>query len=252
MTITRSMSVLVHGEAKSGKSTFAVTAPAPRLLFDVESAARFLSARKIILPKHWNPQTEAPPQPDGTWDTVIVNTKTWADVSQGFKWLESGEHSFASVIIDSVTELQVRFIENLVGRAQLTQQQWGDAFRVVSGLVRDLRDLTEPDSGIRPIEAVVFTAMTREYNGTYKAYVAGQLVTMLPYLVDLVGYIWSETVINDLTGEPYKVNRLLTNRTAQFEAGERLGGALADVIDYPNIVTMLDTVFGPKEETVNG
>jgi hypothetical protein len=243
--ITRSMSVLVHGEAKSGKSTLAVTAPAPRLLFDVESASRFLTARGLIVPTKWDPQTEAPPILDGTWDTAVVNTKTWNDVAQGYKWLESGQHPWSSVIIDSVTELQVRFMENLVGRAQLTQQQWGDAFRVVSGLVRDLRDLTEHE--VKPIEAMVFTAMTREYNGTYKAYVAGQLVTVLPYLVDLVGYLWSETIVNDLTGEPYEVHRLLTKRTAQFEAGERLGGALPDVVDYPNIVTMLDTVFGAKQ-----
>ena len=39
----RALTVLVHGPSKAGKTTFANTAPYPRLLLDVESASRFLA-----------------------------------------------------------------------------------------------------------------------------------------------------------------------------------------------------------------
>lgn len=238
------MSILVYGFAKSGKSSFAVTAPAPRLLFDVESASRFLSARGTIKPVEWDPHTSAPPDADGTWDTAIVSTRSWDDVAQAYKWLESGQHPFSSVIIDSLSELQTRYVEKVAGRAGPSMQQWGDTFRVVSGLVRDLRDLTMHQT--HPLEAVVFTCMSREYNGIYRAYVAGQLVDVLPYLCDLSAMLWVEDVVDPLTGEPHEVRRLLTRRAANFEAGERLGGQIPSTVDNPNIVSLLDMVFGAK------
>ena len=40
--VQRSLTIMVYGESKVGKSTFAVTAPYPRLMLDVEGGHRFL------------------------------------------------------------------------------------------------------------------------------------------------------------------------------------------------------------------
>lgn len=234
----RSLSILIHGASKSGKSQLSVTSPAPRLYLDVESASRFLPIERV----YWDPATEAPPIPDGTWDTCVVRTRDWATVEKVHQWLESGKHEFRSLIIDSVSELQTRYIESVAGRKQLTQQQWGDAFREVSGLVRDLRDLTMHPT--RPMECIVMTAMTRQIDGKFRPWCQGQLQAVLPYLLDAVGYIYVDHDADALSGESTEVRRLLTRPTDEFEAGERVGGAWPIVIDRPNITKMIADIFG--------
>ena len=233
----QSLSILIHGLSKSGKSTLAVTAPAPRLYLDVESASRFLDVKRVI----WNPHTEAPPTYDGSWDTCVVPTRSWEDVLAVYQWLNSGAHPFDSVIIDSISELQSRFIEKVGGRSQLTMQQWGDAFRQVVGLCRDIRDLTMHPT--HPLKCIALTAMTKNVDGMWKPYVSGQLQTVLPYLWDINSYLYVEQV-RDLDGGVTEVRRLLTRRSGDFEAGERVGGKIPPVVDNPNITEMIRAIFG--------
>lgn len=236
----RSLSILVHGASKAGKTTLAVTAPAPRLLCDVEAASRFLDIERV----YWDPK-DPPPIYDGTWDTCIVRTRDWSTVDRVYEWLEAGKHPFKSLIIDSISELQNRYIESVAGRKQLTRQQWGDAFREVGGLVRDIRDLTMHPT--HPMECVVMTAMTKQIDGKYSPWCQGQLQAVLPYLMDAVGYLYRDTDENSLNGEVTEVRRLLTRGTEQFEAGERVGGAWPQVLTNPNISDMIDMIFGPAD-----
>lgn len=237
MPADQSLTILIHGASKVGKSTLSVTAPAPRLYLDVESASRFLPIERV----YWDPMKEAPPAPDGTWDTCVVQTRDWGQVERVYQWLQSGEHHFESLIIDSISELQGRFLEKEAGRGQITQQQWGSAYRTVGGLVRDIRDLTMHP--VNPIGCVVMTAMTKSIDNKWKPYVQGQLQSVLPYLMDAVAYLWVETERNDLTGETTDVRKILTRPTGEFEAGERVGGVWPAVMDDPNISTMRDMIF---------
>lgn len=240
--IDHSLTVLIHGASKVGKSTLSVTAPAPRLYLDVESASRFLDIKR----KHWDPYKEAPPEPDGTWDTCVVQTRDWGVVERVYQWLSSGKHPFKSLIIDSISELQGRFLEKEAGRGQITQQQWGNAYRSVGGLVRDIRDLTMHPTN--PIECVVMTAMTKNVDGKWKPYVQGQLQAVLPYLLDAVVYLWVDNE-QDLSGTSIEVRKILTRPTSEFEAGERVGGAWPAVINDPNLKKMKDMIFSPEEAT---
>lgn len=238
----RALTILVHGLSKAGKSTLAVTSPAPRLYMDVESASRFLPVTR----KLWDPSTEAPPEDDGTWDTCVVPTRDWDTVQRAYQWLASGQTPFRSFIIDSISELQQRYIEKAAGRSQASQQQWGEVFREVAGLIRDIRDLTLiPNS---QLESVVLTAMTKHVDGMWRPWVQGQLMAVMPYLLDVVGYLYVEQVSNDLTFETTEVRRLLTRRTNEYEAGERVGGRLPMVVDDPNIEQMIIDVFGERPE----
>jgi hypothetical protein len=59
--VHRSLTLMVYGESKVGKSTFAVTAPYPRLMLDVEGGHRFLLSTSSIgtqCGKSHQPQTE--------------------------------------------------------------------------------------------------------------------------------------------------------------------------------------------------
>lgn len=242
----RSLSILVHADTKVGKSTFANTAPAPRLLLDAEAAARFLSGRKVV----WDPMTEQPPKADGSWDTCVVNVRDYSIMLKAYEWLNSGQHEFRSVIIDSISEVQTRVKEQLEGEGRMTQQLWGDLLNSMERLIRGFRDLTEHP--IRPLEAVVLTAMTQMRDGKYRPYVQGQLQVKMPYFLDVIGYLYIEEQPvdpEDPTKGTKKIRKMLVVPHVQFEAGERVQGRLGDIIVEPNVCDMIDKIFGSLPET---
>ncbi len=245
--VDRSLTIMVYGESKVGKSTFAVTAPYPRLMLDVEGGHRFLP----INVKYWDPIREEPPVADGTWDTVVVQVRDYDVVMKTFQWLQSGKHQFKSLIIDSISELQVKCMDNIAGTEQMKMQQWGELLRHMGALLRDLRDLTMHPT--QPLEAVVLTAMARKgQDGVYRPYLQGQLAIQAPYFYDILGAITVEQVPNpDPMQAPYKVRRMYVERTPEYEAGERVQGRLGKVVEQGDlgVERMLDMVFGEKATT---
>lgn len=243
--IQRSLTVMVYGESKVGKSTFAVTAPYPRLMLDVEGGHRFLP----IIVKYWDPLREEPPVADGTWDTCVVQVRSYDDVLKAYQWLQSGKHQFKSLIIDSISELQVKCMDSIAGSEQMKMQQWGELLRHMGGLLRDLRDLTM--HATNPLEAVILTAMARpSQDGRQRPYLQGQLAIQAPYFYDILGAITIEEMQNpDPLQPPYKVRKMYVERTNQYEAGERVQGRLGSIVQQENlsIERMLDMIFGEKQ-----
>lgn len=245
--VQRSLTIMVYGESKVGKSTLAVTAPYPRLMLDVEGGHRFLP----INVKYWDPLREEPPVADGTWDTCVVMVRDYDTVLKAYQWLQLGKHQFKSLIIDSISELQVKCMDNIAGKNQMQMQQWGELLRHMGALLRDLRDLTMHPTA--PLEAVVLTAMARPgQDGRLRPYLQGQLAIQAPYFYDVLGAINVETIPNpDPTQAPYKARRMYVERTDQYEAGERVQGRLGKIVEQQDmgIERMLDMIFGPKTET---
>jgi len=245
--IQRSLTVMVYGESKVGKSTFAVTAPYPRLMLDVEGGHRFLP----IVVKYWDPLREEPPVADGTWDTVVVTVRNYDTVIKVYQWLQLGKHQFKSLIIDSISELQVKCMDSIAGTEQMKMQQWGELLRHMGGLLRDLRDLTM--HATNPLEAVVLTAMSRtSQDGRHRPYLQGQLAIQAPYFYDILGALTVEQLANpDPLQPPYKVRRMYVERTNEYEAGERAQGRLGSIVeqDKLSIEVMLNNIFGTKQTT---
>jgi hypothetical protein len=238
---------MIYGESKVGKSTFAVTAPYPRLMLDVEGGHRFLP----IQVKYWDPLREEPPIADGSWDTVVVPVRDYDTVLKTYQWLQMGNHHFKSLIIDSISELQVKAMDSIAGNEQMKMQQWGELLRHMGSLLRDLRDLTMHPT--TPLEAVVLTAMSRvTQDGKHRPYLQGQLAIQAPYFYDILGALAVEEFPNpDPLGTPYRVRRMYVERTNEYEAGERVQGRLGAIVEQQNlsIEMMLDTIFGPKQAT---
>lgn len=243
--VQRSLTMMVYGESKVGKSTFAVTAPYPRLMLDVEGGHRFLP----IVVKYWDPLREEPPVADGTWDTCVVTVRDYDTVLKTYQWLQMGKHQFNSLIIDSISELQVKCMDSIAGNEQMKMQQWGELLRHMGALLRDLRDLTMHPT--KPLEAVILTAMARESDGRKRPYLQGQLAIQAPYFYDILGAITVETIPNpDPLQAPIKVRRMYVERTNEYEAGERVQGRLGSIVEQENlgVERMLDIVFGPKNQ----
>lgn len=243
MTNKRAISIIVHAESKVGKSTLASTCPPPLLFLDVEAGHRFLPGRKVF----WDPLTQAPPTCENNeWDMCVVNLRSYAHMQQAYAWLDSGQHCFRSVAIDSITELQVRCKEQLEGSGQMTMQRWGELLTHMEQLVRGFRDLTEHPTN--PLEAVIVTSMTEFRDNKWRPYVQGKLQVKLPYFFDLIMYLYTEDLPqSDPTQPPTRVRRGLTQAQHNIEAGERVQGRLPMIIDNPRVDTMLDAIFGPLE-----
>lgn len=238
----RALSMVVHADTKMGKSTLGNTTPTPRLLLDAEAAHRFLPGRKVF----WDPMTQSPPEApvDGNWETCVVIVRSWQHMVRAYEWLNSGQHPFVSVTIDSISEIQTKCRDDLTADGRMSIQLWGDLLTHMERIIRGFRDLTEHPT--RPLQAVVLTAMTQMKDGKYRPYVQGQLQVKMPYFLDVIGYLFAQEVpAADPTQPPVKMRRLLVTPSGQFEAGERVQGRLGDVVDNPTVVGMLDMVFGP-------
>lgn len=238
MTTDQTASFLVHADSKVGKTTLGSTAPAPRLILDAEGGTKFLPLQKIF----WNPLTEEPPKYDGTWDTCIVIVRDYDTIVKTYAWLQFGQHDFVSVIIDSITEVQRRCKANLVGTEAMQIQHWGQLLSHMEMLIRDYRDLTLHPT--KPIRCAVFIAETRLTDGKWKPYVQGQLAVSLPYLMDVIGYLFVQEVPNpDPTQPAHMMRRLLVTPHPLYEAGERVQGRLGPAVDEPHIEKMMAMIY---------
>lgn len=236
-----SISVILHGDSKAGKSTAAYTLPAPRLLIDAERAYRWLPGRKVF----WNPITQAPPEPpvqyeDGTWnwETCVVIVRDWGIFERTYRWLNEGIHPFKSVIIDSITEIQVKIKQQITSgdlEQKLAFEGWNTVMVRTEGLSRDFRDLTEHPT--HPV-SVAITAMTEFKDGKWRPSVQGQSSKKLPYFFDVIGYVYQEFVRDpyDASIPPRVAHKVLTGYDDGILAGQRVNGILPDEHKLPSII----------------
>lgn len=246
------LSILVHGASKTGKSTLSSTAPTPILVIDCEGGWKFIrragfnstkSLRKII----WDPnKTLQPPRHDGTWDVCVVQGNQWRTLTNVYAGLTQAPHDFRSLIFDSITEGQRRLKNNLRGIEQMRIQDWGELLTHMDKLIRDMRDLVLiPNTSLR---VVMFIAETAMKNGKWRPQMQGQIGDALPYWMDIVGYLYREAELGP-DGQPTeKVLKMLIgqNIAPTIEAGERVQGILGDIVSKPNISEMFTTIFGDE------
>jgi hypothetical protein len=231
----RSLSLIVYGPSKVGKTTLANSTPGPRLFLDAEGGTKFLPGKKII----WDPMRENVPEL-GDWETCIVYVRDYATLERAYQWLASGKHPFRSVILDSLSEAQQKCVDAIAGKEQMKIQDWGALFRTVGTMARQLRDLTVHPT--KPLDAVVIVCMTRDSSsGIKQPYVQGQLSITLPFYFDVIGYLFTQNAEDGTL-----VRRLLTSPAPGYEAGDRTG-RLGAVMDNPRVDTMLDIIYGKED-----
>lgn len=253
------LSILIHGDSKVGKSTFTSTAPSPILVLDAEGSWKFIRERGFqsglpLRRKAWDP-TVAPPRYDGTWDVCYVTITDWTSIERVYTWLTQGAHDFATVVLDSITELQRRLKLNIAPSGVVSGYDgWGALLARMDNKIRGFRDLTLADG---PVRCVVFVAETRERNGRYAPAMQGQIADQLPYWVDICGYMYQSQGLDPDGQTTVKTVNLWIAPHQQFIAGERVAGLLPDQIINPNITDMLYALYPPEqiaitEENTNG
>lgn len=249
-TDPRTLSILLHAPAKTGKTTFGATAPLPICILDAEGGSKFLGGSPFLTEMYgrpfriteWNP-SGPPPLYDGTWDAAVVTVHSWQDFANASQWLHSGQHHFTSLVVDSITEIQRRLKKNLVGNEDMKIRDWGRLLTDMDDSIRGLRDLI--NNPYNPLRVVVFIAETRQTgnDSKWRPSLQGQIATALPYFVDIVGWLFVDMVA-DAQGQPtIPVRKLLVNQHPLYEAGERVQGLVGPVINNPRIYSIVDAVY---------
>lgn len=221
------MSLLVHGPSKIGKSEMLLTAPGPIFFLDVEGQTRFLSRQSDRI--DWDMTTAIKPKPSN-WVRVRINS--YEQILQAYQILNAGGHPFRSVVIDSVSELQQKYIDKIAGTKQMETQNWGELLRGLAMLVRQFRDLLEHP--VTPLDFIGMTAMSLEKNGRTSPMLQGKMATMLPYFLDVVGYYLPFVD----TANGINTRRLYLDPSPFHDAGSRVP-FLTGYRDNPHIDEMM-------------
>lgn len=245
----RRLTMLAHGDAGVGKSWLFYTAPGPRLLLDAEGRAEHLPGPKA----YWNPRHELPTvledgvSPIDTDTTVAIDVRSYDDLIQAKRWIDSGNHYFRSVGLDSITEAQDRLVEYVRGsNATADLQDWGQIFDKLNDYVLAMKDWRR--HATKPIDVIYVSAGTDERAGKLRPYVRGQLGKKLPYRFDVVGYL--SRVIDPTTQARYH-DLLIDSAGVPVEAKSNIDDVSRawpnGHITNPNLGTIL-TVLNPPEE----
>jgi hypothetical protein len=129
-----SFTILTHGDAGVGKSWFAASGHPPVLVIDLEGRGRRLPYKKVF----WDVFNENPPTLEEMGDAThcVALTTKFTGIRRAYEWLQTDRHPFRTVVLDSLTFAQKRFIDELTGTAALQQQDWGEVLRALENAVR--------------------------------------------------------------------------------------------------------------------
>jgi len=222
---------LIYGEPGAGKTYLACTAPNPLVLmteYDV-SKATILRVQK-----------------DLGKEIAVWPVSEWKDLEEAFDYLQSSEHDFKTVVLDSLTDLNRRLTRSVVQHAVERRPshdpdvpEQGDWFRVgerLRHMVRMFRDL--------PMH-VVMTCLVQDIRQEMTKVPLVQpksLALELPGLFNLVGCLKSVE-----TGDGY-VRKLLTESREGADGysyvAKNPGGVLPPVVDNPNLTKIIEEVCG--------
>lgn len=184
----QSLVTLLYGGPSANIVSIAGTAPGPVLILDAEGTSRLIRNRKKII---WNPLLEPVPVV-GDWEICVVYCRDWQTYKAAEDYLVAGQHPFRSVVLSSLTELQYRCRKKIMSTdPRMTEQKWGVLLDDMSDSMRILRDTTTYQGN--STQVVIITAgAEKDDKGKLQPLVQGSLGKYLPYIVDVVGYVWSE------------------------------------------------------------
>lgn len=184
----------LHGIFGSGKTTFGLTGPGPRLIADVEGAAFKAKAggKKVL----WSDLSKPPPKV-GEDETAVAPVSDEDGIKRIIDLLMTGKHPFESFTWDSMTVYQTKLKRELQnpGRpwdpdGEFTYHAWNRVLNHMLVQVEDLMHCVSAASA-KPINVCLISATDREQ--TYmRPLLEGQIRKRLPGLVDIHGFMKSQ------------------------------------------------------------
>lgn len=238
----RKICALFYGRAKTGKSTLCDSSPGPRLILDAEMGSDFLDSEQIIWDVEGGQEVPKGLEED---TSVVVYVHEYTTLRKVYEILDTGDHEFETVIIDSVTEIQQRCLDDKVGTNQMKLQDWGEIKRQMSLDIRNFRDLkAHPKKAVN----VIFVATLEEStspDGSVRLvpYMQGSVSKELPYVVDLVGLLYIDR-------EDNVTRKLYVGSRSDTDTGDRTGH-LPDEISSPDVFDILEMIENGARDARN-
>lgn len=227
---TSGIKCLVYGPAGTGKTVLMTTMPAP-VLISAESG--LLSLKKENLER-----IHGVNNPHVSYNLPVIVVSSVDDLRDAFAWCQSSAEArqFASVGIDSLSEIAEVVLNNAKRQVKDPRQAYGELIEKMETTVRLFRDLP----GKNVCMAAKMEPFKDELTGVVKygpSMPGAKLGHKLPYFFDEVFRLG---VNKDPQGNSYRF--LQTQPDMQYEAKDR-SGSLAPV-EYPFLASVFSKILG--------
>ena len=240
MSDLKHLSLVVHGTPKIGKSWLGESSPGPVLVIDGEGSTDFLKRKKR---QTWNPD-QAPPTGLTNNDIVVVKASNWHTVMQVNQWLNSGQHEFNSLVIDTLTELQKKCKASIASTFD-DQRQWGQLLEKMELTAKFWANLT--DHPVKPLLSVVVLTQTVEKDKWQRPDVQGALARSLGSFYDTIGFLRPRFE----EGSLLPTRELVIAPYPNIEAGDRTDDLLCHfqtgIIPNPDVTDLVRLLNSPSE-----
>ena len=228
-------SFLIYGDSKVGKTWLAASAPKPLLTLDAEAGGmRYVPGRQTV----WDVMSDDPPAMDDH-DICTVQVRNVQQLDATRDWIISGKHPFRSVVLDSITDFQSRFKRSLTnnGQKDMGFSGWETLLSRIESTVVDLRDACEDSDQLLCFVVVAGAENKDRENVQQYPMMKGQIKRVLPYKLDVCGYLSQQT---DNDGNTRRL--LQVEQSPSIFAGNRLGGAVDSYIWDPDLSDIMQTL----------
>lgn len=226
------INMLIYGDPGVGKTRLAGSADGvpelrPVLFVDIEGGTLTL---RDVFP-----------------DCDVVRVTSWPELQSIYNELYAGVHSYRTVVIDSLTELQAFNMEQLIKNKTdedpdvdediATLRDWQRSGTQVRKFIRAYRDL--------PI-TTIFTALMKSDKDKLSSKVAkkpslpGKMADQVAGMFDLVAYMYKKSIE---TNEGVEERRLLLTQATETITAKDRSGKLPAVLQEPTMKEMYDMMI---------
>lgn len=215
---------LCYGDAGSGKTVLASTAPNP-IIISAESGLLSISDK----------------------DIPVIEVNTLDDVQEAYQFITESKEAeqFQTVCLDSITEIAEVMLSQYKKDDKDPRKSYGALADHMSTLVRSFRDL----EGKHVYFSAKMIRMEDEHSGisTFRPMMPGKnLVNGLPFFFDEVFAIRVGEETNEETGKVTKYRYLQTEPDLQYIAKDRSGKL--DAVERPDLTFMFNRILDSKRE----